>query len=174
MDMRADHPGQGGRGPVLFRAVLHPNRSLSAKGFRRLMLAVGALSLTLGLGFFMAGAWPIVGFLGLDVLLVYLAFKASYRSGRLYETVELDADKLTVQRVDPARRVRTWTFQPTWLQVHIQEPVQHDSHVTLSSHGRQLVVGSFLAPEERLDFAQALRGALARWRRPDGLPGHPA
>ena len=42
-----------------------------------------------GMMFWMLGAWPIMGFCGLDVLLVYIAFRASYRSGRAYEAIEL-------------------------------------------------------------------------------------
>ena len=40
-------------------------------------------------GVLLAGAWPVIGFFGLDVALIYLAFKLNYRSGRLYETIEL-------------------------------------------------------------------------------------
>jgi len=159
--------------PIVFRAVLQPHRSLSPYGFRILMTGMAALSLIVGTIFYLSGAWPIVGFLGLDMLLIYGAFKANYRSGQLYETVELTRERLTVRRVDPRRRVRTWTFQPYWLRVSMDDPPRHHSHVTLSSHGKSLVVGSFLAPEERLDFANALRTALRRARtalHPSGLP----
>lgn len=155
-------PGQA----VMFRAVLQPNRSLSPRGFRLLMLGMALLSLGLGGVFFLMGAWPIVGFLGLDILLLYVAFRLSYRSGRLYETVELTRESLTVERVEPAGRARRWSFQPAWLRVRMDDPPRHDSHVTLTSHGRSLVVGSFLSPEERLDFAKALRRALDRARAP--------
>lgn len=154
--------------PAVFRAVLHPHRSLGPRGFRILMGAMVAVSVAIG-GLFLAnGAWPVVGFFGLDVLLVWLAFQASYRSGRLYETVELTPERLTVQRVEPARPVRTWTFQPYWLRVAMDDPPQHHSHVTLSSRGTTVIVGSFLSPPERLDFANALRRALDRVRRPPG------
>ncbi len=156
---------------VFFRAVLHPNRSLSPRGFRLLMIAAGGLSLALGIGFFLAGAWPIVGFLGLDVLLLWLAFRMSYRSGRLYETVELTDSALTVERVEPKGRARRWSFQPAWLRVRMDDPPRHNSQIVISSHGQSLVVGSFLAPEERLDFAKALNGALDRARRPGHLAG---
>lgn len=156
---------------VFFRAVLHPNRSLSPRGFRLLMLAAGGLCLALGMAFFLMGAWPIVGFLGLDVLLLYGAFKLSYRSGRLYETVELTDSALTVERVEPKGRARRWSFQPAWLRVRMDDPPRHNSQVTITSHGQSVTVGSFLAPEERLDFAKALNGALDRARRPGTLAG---
>ncbi|MFV3075083.1 DUF2244 domain-containing protein [Niveispirillum fermenti] len=157
---------------ILFRAVIHPHRSLSPAGFRRLMWCVGGLSLGTGLIFFLNGAWPVVGFMGVDVALLYWAFKASYRSGHAQETVELTDRALTVERVDPAARRQRWTFQPTWLRVHLDDPIRPGSQITLSSHGRHLVVGSYLCLDERQDFARALRAALDDWRgrRPGDLP----
>lgn len=149
---------------IVFRALLQPHRSLPPRGFMILMLGMGAVSLVFGIGFLVNGAWPIFGYFGADVLLLYLAFRASYRSGRMYEQVELTPERLIVQRKYPQKSALTWTFQPHWLRVSIEDPVRHDSQCTLSSHGRHLVVGSFLSPEERFDFARALKDALARLR----------
>lgn len=150
--------------PVVFDAVLTPHRSLPPRGFVILMSAVCAVSFAAGLVFFLVGAWPVVGFLGLDVLLIYLAFRLSYRSGRCYETVSLTRAALTVSRVDARGRGRSWRFQPTWLQVVMDDPPEHHSQLTLRSHGESLSIGAFLAPEERLDLARALRRALADLR----------
>lgn len=150
--------------PVVFDVVLTPHRSLSPRGFVILMSAVCAVSFGAGLAFFLAGAWPVVGFFGLDVLLIYLAFRLSYRSGRCYETVSLTRAALTVSRVDPRGRSRSWRFQPTWLQVVMDDPPGYQSQLTLRSHGQSLAIGAFLAPEERRDLAKALRRALAELR----------
>ncbi|WP_207485033.1 DUF2244 domain-containing protein [Arenibaculum pallidiluteum] len=155
-----------GEDPVLFDAVLHPNRSLSPRGFGILMACLGGVSLVLGSAFLMIGAWPVFGLLGLDVLLVWLAFRINYGRARLHERVRLTERALTVQRIDHRGHGRTWQFQPHWLRVSMDDPPEHDSQVLLSSHGRHLVVGSFLSPEERLDFARALRAALDRMRSP--------
>ena len=61
---------------MLFSAVLTPHRSLSATGFLILMMLVGGVSFAAGIVFLMMGAWPVFGFFGLDVLLLYLAFRA--------------------------------------------------------------------------------------------------
>ncbi|MDE1149076.1 MAG: DUF2244 domain-containing protein [Azospirillaceae bacterium] len=150
---------------VLLSVILRPHRSLSRRGFRILMIGVAAVSLTVGTVFFLRGAWPVIGFCGIDVLVVYLFFRASYRSARLYERVELTDDALTVERVEPRRPSRTWSFIPYWLRVHMDEPAQHDSQVVLSSHGKRLTVGSFLPMEERVQVAHTLSDALARQRR---------
>lgn len=158
-----------GSGAAVFRAVLHPHRSLSRRGFRMIMGGVGLVSVVLGVLFLAQGAWPIFGFLGLDVLLLWWALSASNRSGRMYETVELTPAELKVERVDPRRRVRRWTFQPYWLRVSMDDPPRHESHVTLSTHGQSLVVGAFLTPAERLEFATELRRALDQVRQPAHL-----
>ena len=149
---------------VLFRAVIHPHRSLSPAGFRRLIWCVGGLSFSTGLAFYLLGAWPVVGFMGVDLALLYWAFKASYRSGHAFETVELTEGALTVEKVDAANHRQVWTLPPGWLRVHLDEPLRPGSQITLTSHGRQLVVGGYLSPDERRDFADALRAALERWR----------
>ncbi len=156
--------------PVLFDAILHPNCSLSRRGFAILMAAVVAVSLTIGGLFLLSGAWPILGLYCADVALVYWAFRVNYRDARRYEKVRLTADRLTIERGAPARPPSVWTFQPYWLTVTMDEPPQHHSQLTLSSHGRSLTVGSFLSPDERHEFANALRDALARAREPGALP----
>ena len=80
---------------VHFDAVLRPHRSLSRSGFLILMLALGGVSFIAGMAFLLLGAWPVFGFLGLDVLLVYVAFKLNYRSGRLTEAVRLTDEQLS-------------------------------------------------------------------------------
>ncbi|WP_207455776.1 DUF2244 domain-containing protein [Azospirillum sp. SYSU D00513] len=154
--------------PVLFDAVLHPHRSLSARGFRILMGVVILINLMVGGIFLAQGAWPILAFCGMDILALWLAFRVNYRAARLYERVQLTETELTVQRVAWKRPERRWSFQPFWLRVSMDEPARHESQVVLSSHGQSLVVGSFLSPDERADFAKALKGALADWR---GGPG---
>src|SRR6188474_796931 len=100
-----------------FAAVLTPHRSLSPKGFAVLMTLVCIVSFGTGLLFYLLGAWPVVGFMGLDVVLIYIAFKLNYRSARLYETVDLTNDMLTITRVDPSGRARSWSFNPYWVRL---------------------------------------------------------
>ena len=149
-------------GKLLFNAVLRPHRSLGPFGFHVLMAMVALVSFTAGMVFFLIGAWPVVGFLGLDVLLIYGAFKLSYRSGRAFETVQLSPETLIVRQVNPAGKVRTWRFQPHWVRVNMSNPPRHESQLTVSSHGRRVTLGAFLTPQERVEVADALRAALGK------------
>jgi uncharacterized membrane protein len=148
--------------PAPFDAALYPNRSLDQFGFYLLMAAIVLVSAGFGAAFVVLGAWPVTGFLGLDVVLLYLAFRWNYRQGQRAEFIRLDGAELAVRRVEPSGRRREWRFDAHWLRVTIEDP---NDQLTLSSHGRSLVVGAFLSPEERLELAQALRAALAAHRQ---------
>ena len=150
----------------LFRAVLTPHRSLGPKGFMVLMAAVCVVSFGTGLLFFMLGAWPVIGFMGLDVLLIYIAFKLNFRALRLYETIDLTGDALTVTRVAPSGRSQSWSFNPYWVRLSLVPRFGRSSELAIASHGRRLVFASFLTDEEREDFASALSRALAATRSP--------
>ena len=143
-----------------FDATLRPNRSLSRDGFRILMGLIAGLCLIPGTIFFLAGAWPIVGFLGLDIALIYLAFRLSYRQARAHENVTLNKDELRIEKVDLKGRSKAWSFEPYWARVEMEDPPEHDSPLAITSHGWRLVFGMFLSPDERLDFAKALDRAL--------------
>jgi uncharacterized membrane protein len=151
---------------LLFRAHLKPHRSLSRRAFRRVMAGVTLFSLTVGIVTFFAGAWPVPGFMGLDVVLVYVALSISYRRGLVTETLELDEYALTVERTDPRGERRSWHLQPAWLKVELAEPILPQTPVLLCSHGQSLPIGVFLHPKQRREIARDLRNALARWRKP--------
>lgn len=146
--------------PLHFDAVLTPHRSLSRKGFVIMMTLVAVVSFIAGVAFLLMGAWPVFGFFGLDVALIYGAFKLNYRAGRVHETVQLSDGELKVRRVAPNGATRAWSFQPYWVRVVTEEQRADDVGLYLVSHGRRLRIGAFLAPEERRDFADALRRAL--------------
>ena len=147
-------------GRIFFDAVLHPYRSLSRSGFRLLMAAAACIMLSIGFLFALMGAWPVIGFCGVEFLLLYVMFRLNYRSARRYERVRLSDASFDVQKIDPSGSEKNWRFEPTWLQVHMKNPPEHHSQLTVASHGRRLTIGKFLTPEERLELANALRNAL--------------
>lgn len=167
MDQTAPSSQEGASedgGETLFSAVLRPHRSLPPRGFAILMGAVAGVSFAAGTAFVYLGAWPVMGFFGLDALLVYLAFRLNYRAGRLYETVDLTEQLLTVTRVRPSGRVQSWRFNPYWVRLALTPRTGQGSELALSSHGRRLVIATFLSEEERKSFAEALQDALIACR----------
>src|ERR1700757_2495794 len=101
--------------PTLFSAVLTPHRSLGRTGFVVLMCLIGGISFVAGLVFFIAGAWPVMGFFGLDVLLIYIAFKVSYRTAAAYEQVTMTPSTFCVRKVSYRGGDAEWTLNPVWV-----------------------------------------------------------
>jgi uncharacterized membrane protein len=162
-------------GSLFFERVLLPHRSLPAHGFRVLMLILGLISLAVGIGFVSIGAWPVTGFFGIDVVLVYFAFRLSYRSARRSETIRLAGDVFTVERVSVRGKRRVWQFQPFWLRVILEERSDERNRLLVASHGRSLVIGDVLPPAARRELAASIREALRRWRdalNPAGAATH--
>jgi uncharacterized membrane protein len=116
--------------------------------------------------FLLLGAWPVFGFLGLDVALIYIAFRANFRAARAYEEVTVTASELTVRKVNPRGRVREWTLNPVWVQL---DRIVHEEfgieRLFLVSRGRRLPIAAFLGPDEKASFAQALSSALGEAKR---------
>jgi uncharacterized membrane protein len=152
--------------PKIFAATITPHRSLGSTGFLILMLCIGALSFGCGMLFLLLGAWPVFGFLGLDVLLIYVAFRANFRAARAYEEVTITASELTLRKVNHHGVVREWTLNPLWVQL---DRIVHEEfgieRLFLVSRGRRLAIASFLSPDEKATFAQALAAALGEAKR---------
>src|SRR6188472_1965379 len=152
--------------PTLFSAIITPHRSLSGTGFLAVMALVGGFSFIGGMFFFLLGAWPVIGFLGLDVVLVYWAFRTNYRAAAAFEEVTVTPSELRVRRVSHRGQVAEWTLNPLWTQLDRE---RHEEFgllkLFLVSRGRRLAVAGFLSPKERESFAAALSAALGEARR---------
>src|ERR1700743_1787778 len=85
--------------PGLFSAELRPHRSLSRTGFILWMSFLGAVSFAAGVAFLVMGAWPVFGFLGLDVLAIYIAFRINFGRARAREEITVTPSELRVRRV---------------------------------------------------------------------------
>jgi len=144
--------------------VLYPHRSLSKTGFFILMASIGAINFVIGIMFMLNGAWPVLGFCGLDVLLVYVAFRLNYRDARTFETLHLTHDLLTLEKVSPSGRRQSWRFQPYWLKVVVENAPRRGATLGLASHGRHIDFAAFLTDGERLSLAEALEAALGKTR----------
>lgn len=146
----------------IFRALLTPHRSLGRTGFLVVMGAFVAVWLTFGSIFLTMGAWPIFGFLGLDVLLVYLAFRMSYRSGRAREEVSVSRTALDIRKIAPSGRTEEHNFNPFWTRFNVSRHEEIGvTDMAVEGEGRRVSIGSFLNPDDRESFASAFGRALA-------------
>jgi len=141
-----------------------PHRSLGPRGFVILMGFVGVISFAAGLAFWLMGAWPVFFFFGLDVALIYWAFKANYAQAREWERIDISANELVITRSRRHRPPERTAFQPYWVRIDLAEDEFRCGPLLLRSHGRSVEVGAFLASDERRAFAGELRDALQRFK----------
>jgi uncharacterized membrane protein len=152
--------------PELFSALLTPHRSLNRTGFLVLMGFLSVVSFVAGVAFWLMGAWPVFGFFGLDVLLVYWAFKVNFRRAKATEEISVTSSELRVRRVSHRGHVVEWVLNPLWVQldqkIHAEFGIEE---LHLVSRGRRVSVASFLGPDEKASFAKALLAALQAAKR---------
>lgn len=150
----------------IFTVRLRPHRSLGSGGFRLLLVVFAGMAMFVTLPFFLIGAWPIVGFMGLDVALFYLAFRANFRAARAYEDVTLTPVELQIAKVNPRGARAEWRFNPVWVRLEREEHRAYGTRrLALVSHGRKLEIAGFLGPDQKAEFADGLDRALAQARR---------
>ena len=148
---------------VHFAASLVPHRSLSPEGFRWLIRGAIAANLAIGLPMLILGAWPVLGFMGLDVYLLWWLFKRNYLDARRSERLVLTDRELIVERVAPDGEREQHRLDAYWLRVELQGEAER---LVLISRGNRLVVGRFLAPSERERVAGELKTAIAALHSP--------
>ncbi|MDF1608388.1 DUF2244 domain-containing protein [Hoeflea sp. YIM 152468] len=146
----------------LFEAVLSPYRSLGRIGLVVLMTITSVITAIHMTVFAKIGAWPVFGFFGLDLALLFGAFWLSYRSGRAREFIRMSRLDLNIRKVTPSGRAVDHQFNPFWTRFTIS---RHDeigiTGMQVSSRGRQTEIGSFLNPDDKESFASAFQRALA-------------
>ncbi len=152
--------------PVLFSALITPHRSLGSTGFLVLMGILTVVSFAAGMAFLLMGAWPVLGFFGLDVLLVYWAFKVNYRRAAATEEITITHSEIRVRRVSHRGHTVEWTLNPLWVQLDKKTHEEFGiEKLYLVARGRRLSIGSFLGADEKASFAKALLAALQAAKR---------
>jgi uncharacterized membrane protein len=148
--------------PKTWRATLTPHRSLSREGFMILMSIFAGMSFAIGLFFYLIGAWPVVGFMGLDVALIWLAFRANFAAGRRAEHIEITGHELVLERIAERRPPQVHRFMRRWVRVELEEDREREliGLLYLRFRGKRTEIASFLGAQERLAFSKALKAAL--------------
>jgi len=150
----------------IYAVRLHPYRSLSQRNFHILLLIFSAISFVTTIPFVVIGAWPVAGFMGLDVAIFYFAFRANFRAARAYEDVCVTPLELLLAKVSPKGARAEWRFNPIWVRLHREDDAEFGlQKLALVSRGQSVEVAHFLGPDEKATFASGLSHALVEARR---------
>ncbi|MCA0400037.1 MAG: DUF2244 domain-containing protein [Proteobacteria bacterium] len=149
-----------------FSARLVAHRSLTPRGLAFVMGFVGAIGLAVSIPFFLMGAWPVAGFMGLDVALIYLAFRANNRAASAYEEILLSPVLLLVRSVSAKGALREMRFNPLWARLEREDHPEYGiERLALREGRRQVEIGACLGRAHRADLADALKKALGEAKR---------
>ena len=133
------------------------------------MLVLAGLMFTIGLGFFLAGAWPVIGFLGLEILVVWLAFRMNYRAARKRETLAADAKTFRIERTDASGHTEVEELSTPWLQARLEKDPERahteTEKLVVRSHGKEAEIGAFLHQAEKKQLLPEINSMLDRVKR---------
>jgi uncharacterized membrane protein len=147
-----------------FCAVLTPHRSLTRGGFLTVMGLIVTLNFVAGIAFALIGAWPVAGFAGLDVLIMWWAFRRNFADGNRAERIEITPHELVLQRVSGSRPAREERFLRRHVRVELDEDHERElvGGLFLSTGQFRTEIGSFLPPNEKKELSAVLRQALIK------------
>ena len=126
------------------------------------MSVIAGMNFAGGLFFYVIGAWPVIGFMGLDLALIWLAFRANFADARRAEHIEITAHELVLERIAERRSPQVHRFMRRWVRVELEEDRDREllGSLYLRFRGKRTEIASFLGAQERLALAQALKAAL--------------
>ena len=147
------------------RVLIRPNRSLSPVGMGVLFAAVAVCSTAIGIGFWWVGAWVILPFAGLEIVLVGGVLYWLHRHADDHDLVVMGVERVTVTR---RRAGREWQdeFQRYWVKVILERHRWYPSRLKIGSHGRFIVIGADVNEEERRALSARLNEALRKPVKP--------
>jgi uncharacterized membrane protein len=148
-----------------FSLTTKRNCSMSPQALVGLLVFTACLSLAIGIGFALSGAWPVLPFVGLEIAALAAAFHASARHAADFERIVVGEGVMLVE-VQEAGRAEVHRFHPGWVQLDTRRAAS-GVRVGLRSHGKELEIGRHLDAPGRGWLAAELAGRLKRYR--DGV-----
>ena len=143
---------------------IYRNQSLTTRGLYILMFFITIPASYIGISFYVLGAWPVLGFMGFEILLIYIAFKILFYKNKFYEHIILDSEKLNILFKKKNKIIKKIELEPTWVQVKIEKIYENEETLIVSSHGKKIILANYLIPEERLKLAGKIKSGLREWK----------
>ena len=141
-----------------FVHLSRPNRSLGPVARRWVLGAIATTTLGVAAGAAMFGAWPVMPFAGLEVVLVALAFRVLGKHDADFERLEIGAHEVTVEARDASKHTR-FVAHRQWARVVLRERGGRCT-LGLAYAGRTVPLGRLLSDEGRRQLADTIRGRL--------------
>ena len=141
--------------------LIRPNRSMTAKGMMLFVAVVGVAIFLVAIRFVLLGAWVILPFAILEIVLLGAGFWLYERASRYRETVQITRSSLHITQ-ETVRRKKSWQFNPHWVRVNLDlDPNDwYPSRLFIRSHGEQVEIGACLTDQEREELSKVLKRSI--------------
>ena len=149
---------------IYFDATLSPNRSLSPRAFVIVMSIVGCVSFVAGLLFVSQGAFPVIGFFGLDALAIWFALRWNARQLKQETRIRVTAETIEMEHLVPGKAPKCASVPTTFARIDLAYPERAPSILSISHGAASWAIGSYLTGGERRSLAKALKAAIQRAR----------
>ncbi|GAB5459533.1 MAG: DUF2244 domain-containing protein [Henriciella sp.] len=147
-----------------FDATLTPSRSLSPRAFTIVMAIIAGTSFLAGLAFVSMGAFPVIGFFGLDALAIWLAFRLSFRQLRQETHVKVTSKSILLHHKQPGQPPREASIPAAFARIDLVMFDRKPSELRISHGQSAWIIGRFLTPNERKSLKNALEKAILNAR----------
>ena len=150
---------------IILNIVLIPNRSLTKSTFFLIISFLIVISISLGIFFYTIGAWPVIGFFGLDVILFSLIFYLHNKSLNISERIILTKNEMIIEKEKLFRKNLIVKFSPpNWINVTLKKSIYNKTRLIIHSHGSAIFVGDFLTKIEKINLANSLIGEINKFK----------
>lgn len=143
-----------------------PHNALNPRGF---VMAIGMTAATLALPLIaLLGSpalWGLLPFAGIALWALWYALQRNWRDRQIVEDMELSRTAVRLRRTNPNGTIQEWQADPHWITLTLTPrggPVPH--YLTLTGGGREVELGAFLTPDERIALHAELSQLLVRLR----------
>ena len=135
---------------ILLEAYLSPSVAIKLSAVRWILSLFGCVCVLVGVTFALIGAQPVLGFMGIEIILLVSVYRFCVRNSRMAEQIILSGHSLLFRRIDRYGNISITNLEPLWLRVEIGRAKGVFRHIILASKGRTYNVGVFLNPEEKV------------------------
>jgi uncharacterized membrane protein len=141
-----------------------PHNALSARGFVAVIgVSAGVLALPLMAVLGHPVLWGLLPFAGLALWGLWAGLRRNQQDRSVQEEMRLARAGLHLRRTNPRGPVQEWRADPAWVALRlIPKGGPVEQYLTLTGGGREVELGAFLTPEERVALHDDLSRVLLR------------
>lgn len=134
--------------------VARRNDSFSPSGRRRFFMSIAFASLAIASLWAFNGAWYVLPFSILELVVLYVALKLVERHSGDFESIRLAGDRILVEQRRRGRFSR-YEFNRYWVQLVVTDAGR--GQLAMRSHGHEVTFGEFLSNDQRSAVTAELR-----------------